>query len=163
MLLPLPAYLLFMGVVASGRGNGDPVVGTVVIGLLTLLPVGFAFLSSAFIRVSADTVRVGFSPMARSKFRRADVEHVELIPLVDAFESYGGWGIKGSARSPKGLLYSAGGSAAISLTLHDGRRYLVGCDADDGDVRRVLEVLAPSPTDAGEEDPSSSTVGGRSV
>lgn len=54
---------------------------------------------------------------------------------------HGGWGVKGSAKSKKGLLYSAGGSSAIVLKLNDGRRYLVGCDADDGDVRRVLEAL----------------------
>lgn len=144
ILAPVPVLLVLAGLVGSGGGNGDPVVGAVVLGLVALLPFGFAFLSSAFIVVRGDTVRVGFSPIARSVFRRTDIMRVEVVPHVDALESYGGWGIKGSARSEKGLLYSAGGSSAISLELNDGRRYLVGCDADDPDVRRVLEVLAPS-------------------
>lgn len=80
--------------------------------------------TAAFVRCSPELVTVGVAPFWRSRLRRREIVDVASV-RVDAYADYGGWGIKGSARSSRGRLYSTGGTAAVRIMMRDGRKYLV--------------------------------------
>jgi hypothetical protein len=140
MLIPALLLLLLTLLIISGQGNGNPIAGGVIMGALALIPLGFAAGSRAFAQVDGDTVTVGFQPFWRTRFQVDQLAEVDIV-LIDAWQDYHGWGVKGAPRSPRGLLYSAGGTAALRFTLTDGRRYLVGCDPDTPEAVRMRDEL----------------------
>ena len=80
--------------------------------------------AAAFVRCSPQLVTVGVAPFWRSRLVRCDIVDVAVVQ-VDAYADYGGWGIKGSARSSRGRLYSVGGTDTVQIVMRDGRRYFV--------------------------------------
>lgn len=97
--------------------------------------------TSAFLTCTTGLVTVGFAPLWRTRIAVADITEVSVV-AVNAFAEYGGWGVKGAARSPGGRLYSAGGSHAVSVRLRNGKRFLVAfhdvCLAED--ARSVIDL-----------------------
>ncbi|WP_123652939.1 hypothetical protein [Curtobacterium sp. ZW137] len=84
----------------------------------------FASRAATFVGCSPELVRIGVAPFWRSRLERRDIVDVATAQ-VDVYADYGGWDIKGSARSPRGRLFSTGGRAAVWIVMRVGRKYLL--------------------------------------
>lgn len=136
-----PLLVLLLAVPSNWLGAG---LATAIVTLALVPP----FLMGVFVRLHAGHVIVGCMPVY---WVRMPVEAVHDVQVVEVrpWEDYGGWGVKGSAHTPTGLLFSAGGSEAVSLATTDGRHYLVSakdCKAVAGQLRDTL-VREPLPSD----------------
>lgn len=84
----------------------------------------------AWITIQPDRVRFGYFPFYRKTLRYHEIAHVESI-TYRGFLDFGGWGIKGLAKSSNGLLLASSGSEGVRITIRDDRRYVVGTDHAD--------------------------------
>lgn len=80
--------------------------------------------TAAVVICDPEAVVIGLVPFWRTRLRRTEIAEATLVQ-IDAFAEYGGWGIKGSARSERGRLYSVGGRVALRLRTLDGRTFVV--------------------------------------
>jgi hypothetical protein len=74
--------------------------------------------------VTADTVTIRWRPITTRRIPIAEIEAAtvrEYRPLRE----YGGWGVRGLARSRK-MAYNVSGNRGVELTLVDGRRVMIG-------------------------------------
>lgn len=139
VFLHLPALvMLAAGVAANGLGTATVAVIVAVIVLVSIVVA--VRRTEAFLTCSAACVVVGFAPFSRTRIRIGEISEVSLV-TVDAFEEYGGWGIKGGPRAERGRLYSAGGSRAVRLGTHDRRTYLVAF-TDPDEAERARRAVA---------------------
>lgn len=130
-----------VGVAAAAVRQFD-VPSLIVLGLLCGALIWMAVLATgaaAFVRCSPEQITVGLAPLWRTRLKRRDVAEVAIV-RIDAYADYGGWGIKGAARSARGRLYSVGGEVAVRFEMRDGRTFVVAFkDPRTADrVRRVL-------------------------
>lgn len=138
--------LLAVGIasIVGGSNGMNLTVFVLITGMALALLVG-AWRSGAYIEVGGKDVRMGFSPLWRTRLPRSEIEAVD-IAQINAARDYGGWGIKGSPTAPKGMLYSVGGGNAISVHLRSGRRYLVAFHEGASAAQAVVELLRNSNT-----------------
>lgn len=110
---------------AVGRGvDVSSVVALILVSGGAIWAITLASRTAAFVTYAPDSVTVGLTPLWRTRLAREDIAIVSLVE-VNAYAEYGGWGIKGSCRSPRGRLYSVGGSASVRIAMKDGRVFLV--------------------------------------
>jgi hypothetical protein len=95
--------------------------------------------TAAFIELSPEQITVGLAPFWKTRLRRREVTQIK-VAQVDTYGEYGGWGIKGSAGSSRGRLYSVGGDTAVRIEMRDGRAYVVAFK-DSKAVERVRRAL----------------------
>lgn len=114
-----------------------------------LLVLIFATLDSgAYASVTSAGLRVGFFPVWVTRIPHDQIRSVDIVS-VDAYRDYNGWGIKGSAKSTKGRLYSAGGSAAVRIHTAEKGTFLVAFPGNSPalrDLQAAIEHNAGSPT-----------------
>ncbi|WP_139200003.1 hypothetical protein [Curtobacterium sp. MCBA15_008] len=122
ILAPIGAMAL-AGAAVKGFDSASLIVLAVVLSTLISAMV-LASRAAAFVRCSRELVTVGVAPFWRSRLLRRDIVELAVV-RVDAYADYGGWGIKGSARSSRGRLYSVGGTDTVQIVMRDGRRYFV--------------------------------------
>jgi hypothetical protein len=115
----IPIIMLDPSVPSTSR-----LLGPLLVLSASCLLVGLAFRASAYVAVSEESVRMGFAPLWSTRVRLDDVADVS-VREVDPYRDYHGWGIKGSASSRAGRLYSTGGGFATVIRTKASRRYLV--------------------------------------
>ncbi len=98
--------------------------------------------TAAFVACASDRVMVGLAPFWKTTLSRRNIARVDLVH-VDAYTDYGGWGIKGSARSSRGRLYSVGGEATVKITMKDRRVFLVSffCASEAEQAAEALKSI----------------------
>jgi hypothetical protein len=126
------------GAAAKGFDGLSLVVLIVVVGGL-LWAMVVAARAAAFIEFSPEQVTVGLAPVWRTQLPRREVAEVTIV-RIDTYGDYGGWGIKGSARSSKGRLYSVGGDTALRVLTRDQRTFMVAFK-DPGTAERARRAL----------------------
>jgi len=122
ILVPI-AVIGVAGAAAKGFDGPSLVVLVLVFGGLVWAMV-VAAQAAAFIEISPEQVTVGLAPFWRTRLPRREVADVTIV-RIDTYGDYGGWGIKGSARSSKGRLYSVGGETALRVLMRDQRTFVV--------------------------------------
>jgi hypothetical protein len=137
ILVPI-AVIGVAGAAAKGFDGPSLVVLVLVFsGLVWAMVV--AARAAAFIEFSPEQVTVGLAPFWRTRLRRRQIADVAIVH-IDTYGDYGGWGIKGSARSSKGRLYSVGGETALRVLMRDQRTFLVAFK-DPATAERAREAL----------------------
>jgi len=122
ILVPI-AVIGVAGAAAKGFDGPSLVVLVLVFGGLVWAMV-VAARAAAFIELSTERVTVGLAPFWRTRLPRREIADVAIVH-IDTYGDYGGWGIKGSARSSKGRLYSVGGETALRVLMRDQRTFVV--------------------------------------
>ena len=122
ILAPIGVMALAGAAVKGFDSTSLIVLAVVLVSLISAMVL--ALRAAAFVRWSPQLVTVGVAPFWRSRLLRCDIVDVAVVQ-VDAYADYGGWGIKGSARSSRGRLYSVGGTDTVQIVMRDGRRYFV--------------------------------------
>ena len=85
---------------------------------------------------------MGFVPVWVTRIRRSQIHEIRWI-AIDAHKEYNGWGIKGSAKTEAGRLYSAGGSHALRIRDTRGRTFSIAFPGDSeltGMLSSMLDV-----------------------
>jgi len=139
LLLPLIPTLALVIVFMAVDDDAGPVRTAVTILILSTLLV-VEQLMHAWITVRSDSVRMGFWPIFRRTIHFRDIAAVDAIE-VDPMRDYGGWGLKGTSRSERGMLFSAGGHYGVMVTTRDGRRYVATAREPMDDVAETLRAL----------------------
>ncbi len=124
-------------VVAAVEQNTGGLVAAL---LLFCLPLGIALFSGTILRTRKGRLVAGFVPFYWVRLPLDRIERIEVAE-VKPFEDFGGWGIKGRSRG-RGLLFSAGGTEAVSVRMDDGRHYLVSSPEADRVVAQLRGQLA---------------------
>jgi len=137
ILVPI-AVIGVAGAAARGFDGPSLVVLVLVFGGLVWAMV-VAAQAAAFIEFSPERVTVGLAPFWRTRVPRREIADVTIV-WIDTYGDYGGWGIKGSARSSKGRLYSVGGETALRLLMRDQRTFVVAFK-DPGTAERAKRAL----------------------
>jgi hypothetical protein len=137
ILVPI-AVIGVAGAAAKGFDGPSLVVLVLVFGGLVWAMV-VAARTAAFIEFSPEQVTVGLAPFWRTRLPRREIADVAIVH-IDTYCDYGGWGIKGSARSSKGRLYSVGGETALRLMMRDQRTFVVAFK-DPATAERAREAL----------------------
>lgn len=75
------------------------------------------------IEVTSEEVAIRFFPLSRRRIPLTDVQASE-VRKYNAVKEYGGWGIKGW--TSKNVAYNVSGDTGVQLTLHDGRKVMLG-------------------------------------
>lgn len=137
ILVPI-AVIGVAGAAAKGFDGPSLVVLVLVFGGLVWAMV-VAARAAAVIEISPEQVTVGLAPFWRTRLPRREIADVAIVH-IDTYGDYGGWGIKGSARSSKGRLYSVGGETALRLMMRDQRTFVVAFK-DLATAERAREAL----------------------
>lgn len=137
ILVPI-AVIGVAGAAAKGFDGPSLVVLVLVFGGL-VWAMSVAARTAAFIEFSPEQVTVGLAPFWRTRLPRREIADVAIVH-IDTYGDYGGWGIKGSARSSKGRLYSVGGETALRLVMRDQRTFVVAFK-DPATAERAREAL----------------------
>jgi hypothetical protein len=128
LLAPAPLFG-----VAAAASNGFNAVSLSIVGLLVAsmaCVVAAVLNAAAFLKCERTSVVLGLMPMWRTRVPYEEIAEASVV-TIDAYAEFAGWGIKGSARSELGRLYSVGGSRAVRVRTLEGRTYLVAfVDAD---------------------------------
>jgi hypothetical protein len=95
------------------------------------------------VRVGDERLHLAFTPFYRRALHRDEIASVTAATWVSI--SFGGWGIKGWARSTKGLLLNASlgrrGDQGLRVVTTDGRTYNVEVPDPVAAAARVRELL----------------------
>lgn len=111
------------GAAAHGFDTGSLIVlGLILAGVLWAMVL--VARAAAFVECSPEWITVGLAPFWRTRLLRRNLIEITVV-RIDAYADFGGWGIKGSARSSKGRLYSAGGQTGVHIEVRDGRTFVV--------------------------------------
>jgi hypothetical protein len=140
LLLPLVPTLALVIVFMSTDDETGPVAMTVTILILAALLI-IEQLMHAWITVRSDSVRMGFWPLFRRTIPFREIESVDAVK-IDPMRDYGGWGIKGTSRSERGMLFSAGGHYGVMVMTRDGRRYVATSREPMDDLVETIRGLA---------------------
>lgn len=141
LLAPAPLFGI-----AAAASNGFDAVSLSIVGLLVAAMacvIAAVLNAAAFVKCERTSVVMGLTPVWRTRVPYAEIAEASVV-TIDAYAEFAGWGIKGSARSELGRLYSVGGSRAVQVRTLEGRTYLVAfSDADRADAacRAVTEVV----------------------
>jgi len=140
------AFFIFIPVVAmcvaGAAAHAFDVLSLIVLGLVfgsLIWAMVLVTRTAAFIELSPEQITVGLAPFWKTRLRRREVTQIK-VAQVDTYRDYGGWGIKGSAGSSRGRLYSVGGDTAVRIEMRDGRAYVVAF-RDSKAVERVRRAL----------------------
>lgn len=134
IVLAAPMLVLLIPInLADDQGSSDRIVGNLALvgAFLLLMPM------HSWITIRPDKVRLGFFPLYWKTLRISEIRYamaVEFKPMRD----FGGWGIKGLAKSRNGILLGGNPSRGIMIETHDRRRYVMSF-VDSDPVLKALE------------------------
>ncbi|HLU35425.1 MAG TPA: hypothetical protein VKZ61_06620 [Thermomicrobiales bacterium] len=141
LVLLLPAApMLGLVFIFMLTDDGVGPVAMVTAGVLMVALIVVEQLMHAHITVRSDSVRMGFWPMFRRTIPFREIASVDAVK-IDPMRDYGGWGIKGTSRSEKGMLFSTGGHHGVMILTRDGRRYVVTAREPMDDLVETLRGL----------------------
>ena len=162
-LVLVPAALswwTFVRQILLGKPVGEnpaPDWGAWLLWLLIGLGLPLLFLSLRLVlELTSDQIVIRFRPLHRRVIRLAEIERLE-VRTYSAVKEYGGWGVKGWSRN--NVAYNVSGNRGVELTLHDGRRVMLGSQRPD-ELAAAIETLRRSEDRRdGQPDTSSTSAG----
>lgn len=140
LLLPIVPTLALVIVFMSVDDETGPVRMAVTILILAALLI-VEQLMHAHVTIRSDSVRMGFWPIFRRTIPFREIAAVDAVK-IDPMRDYGGWGVKGTSRNERGMLFSAGGHHGLMVTTRDGRRYVATTREPMDDLAETLRGLA---------------------
>lgn len=134
MVLAAPMLVLVIPInVMDDQTGSDRLVGNFLLVGAFLLVVPM----HTWITIRAGTVRFGFFPLYWKMLSISEIRYaiaVEFQPMRD----FGGWGLKGLAKSRNGILLGGNPSRGLMIETLDRRRYILSFT----DAEPVLRALA---------------------
>lgn len=134
---PVPARWRRVGIAGGAAGVAffvwlvvahppQSLLGAIAINLgivVAVLVVWMAVLAQLTVTVTATSVRIRWSILARREIPRSDIVSAEAI-TYHPMREFGGWGIRIGREGARS--YSMSGDRAVELTLTNGKRVLLG-------------------------------------
>lgn len=117
--------VLFLGIliltwVDDSSSDADRIVG----GLLIIVTWLFLMVMHNWLRIEAGRIRMGFFPLYWVTLPLPDVRDISVV-TIHPFREFGGTGLKGSARSQRGILLGGVPNTGLRFETFDDRRYTV--------------------------------------
>lgn len=124
LMVLMPIAVIGLAEAAVRRFDAPSLVVLVLLFSALIWMTVLATRAAAYVKWSQEQVTVGLAPFWRNRLIRSDIVEVTVV-RIDAYADYGGWGIKGSARSAHGRLYSVGGDSGVRILARDGRTFVI--------------------------------------
>lgn len=111
-------------------GTGERIFAVIVIGvLLIVLPIGHSWIT-----FKQDSVRFGFFPLYWRTLPANEIANVG-IATVRPMQDFAGWGVRGLAKSKRGLLLGGNPPRGVRFQTRDDRTYTITLQDLDPVVR----------------------------
>lgn len=121
----LAIVLVFVGILVAintdeTTSGSERIISNLILGATLVLLV----VMHNWITISPGQVRIGFFPFYRRSLPFSEVRAVSIVDIKPV-QQYGGWGIKGLAKSRHGLLLGGHPPRGLRFETADDRRYVV--------------------------------------
>lgn len=121
----LAIVLIFGGILIAittdeSTSRSERIVGSLILAATLVLLVGL----HNWITISPGQVRIGFFPFYRRTLPLSEIRSVAIVDIRPV-QQFGGWGIKGLAKSQNGLLLGGAPPRGLRFETTDDRRYVV--------------------------------------
>lgn len=109
----------------------------VIIAVILLISLVLIYAAHPWITVMPGTVQFGYFPLYRTTLPMADIRDIREVS-VQSMRKYGGFGVRGLARSDRGLLLGGYPAFGLRFSTVDNRRYTITMK----DLGPVVQELA---------------------
>ncbi|MGO2663708.1 hypothetical protein [Mycetocola reblochoni] len=140
LVMPVVAIAVIVLLGAPPR-PGELALALVSLALAFIVVFAALWKASAVLTISEREVALGFWPLWVTRVPIDDMADVSVV-TVDPYAQYRGWGIKGSAGTELGRLYSAGGTHATRIRTSSHTTYLVAFTELSTAQRAAAELSA---------------------
>lgn len=116
--------------------NETPIVGKWLIALLLVAIAVVCYCGHTWITVKSNEVRFGFFPLYRKSITYREIQRFSIV-TIKPLRQFGGFGVRGWARSKRGLLLGGHPSTGLRFETVDDRRYIV----TPGEIAPIVQEL----------------------
>lgn len=122
-LIAITAFILVMLTVLY-LDSETPVFVKGIVTVVLLASLVLVFVAHPWVTVNPGEVRIGYFPLYRRTLPLRDVRNLSIV-TVDPLRKYSGYGVRGLAKSRRGLLLGGHPPTALRFETVDDRRYIV--------------------------------------